>query len=77
LTKSPFNALRPIIDLNTALVSYILTGLAGFSTVAGYIGPKMQVDHDISLLIPEVWCRLTPIPFVLAQVIASCNLGCV
>ena len=60
LTKSPFNALRPIVDLNAALVSYILTGLAGFSTAAGYIGPKVRVDHDISLLIPEVWCRLTP-----------------
>ena len=60
LTKSPFNALRPIVDLNAALVSYILTDLAGFSTAAGYIGPKMRVDHDISLLIPEVWCRLTP-----------------
>ena len=60
LTKSPFNALRPIVDLNAALVSYMLTGLAGFSTAAGYIGPKMRVDHDISLLIPEVWCRLSP-----------------
>ena len=60
LTKSPFNALRPIVDLNAALVSYILTDLAGFSTAAGYIGPKMRVDHDISLLIPELWCRLTP-----------------
>ena len=58
LTKGPFNALRPILDLNAALVSYILTGLAGFSTAAGYVGPKMQVDHDISLLIPEIWCRL-------------------
>ena len=60
LTKGPFNALRPILDLNAALVSYILTGLGGFSTAAGYVGPKMQVDHDISLLIPEIWCRLTP-----------------
>ena len=40
LTKGPFNALRPITDLNNALVSYILTGLAGFSTAAGYIGPN-------------------------------------
>src|SRR5439155_4682454 len=31
LTKGPFNALMPTADLNTALVSYILTGLAGFS----------------------------------------------
>jgi len=60
LTKGPFNALRPILDLNAALVSYTLTGLAGFSTAAGYVGPKMQVDHDISLLIPEIWCRLNP-----------------
>jgi hypothetical protein len=59
LTKSPFNALRPIIDLNNALVSYILTGLGGFSTAAGYVGPKVRVDHDISLLVPEIWCRLT------------------
>lgn len=58
LTKGPFNALRPIHDLNAALVSYVLTGLAGFSTSAGFVGPKMRVDHDISLLIPEVWCRM-------------------
>jgi hypothetical protein len=40
-------------------VSYILTGLAGFSTAAGYVGPRQRVGHDISLLIPEIWCRLT------------------
>jgi hypothetical protein len=60
LTKGPFNALRTIVDLNAALVSYVLTGLAGFSTAAGFVGPNKRVDHDISLLIPEVWCRLTP-----------------
>jgi len=59
LTKSPFNALRPTIDLNNALVSFILTGLGGFSTAAGYVGPNVRVDHDISLLVPEIWCRLT------------------
>jgi len=59
LTKGPFNALRTIIDLNAALVSYILTGLGGFSTAAGYVGPGKRVDHDISLLVPEVWCRMT------------------
>lgn len=58
LTKGPFNMLPPAIDLNDALVSYILTGLQGFSTPAGFIGPEFQVDHDISLLIPEIWCRL-------------------
>jgi len=60
LTKGPFNALRTAADLNTALVSYMLTGLGGFSTSAGHVGPEVQVDHDISLLIPEIWCRLSP-----------------
>jgi phosphoenolpyruvate carboxykinase (diphosphate) len=60
LTKSPFNALRPTADLNSALVSFILTDLGGFSTAAGHIGPNVRVGHDISLLIPEVWCRMTP-----------------
>lgn len=59
LTKGPFNALSPITDLNNALVSYILTGYDVFSTAAGYVGPNFKVDHDISLLIPEIWCRLT------------------
>ncbi|MBA3273490.1 MAG: hypothetical protein H0T11_06410, partial [Chthoniobacterales bacterium] len=59
LTKGPFNALRPIVDLNNALVSYILTGLGGFSTSAGYVGPNVRVDHDISLLVPEIWCLLS------------------
>jgi len=58
LTKGPFNALLPIKDLNSALVSFILTGYDGFSSAAGYIGPKYKVDHDISLLIPEIWSRL-------------------
>jgi hypothetical protein len=60
LTKAPFNALPPIIDLNNALVSFILTGHHAFVTAAGYIGPKVRVDHDISLLVPEVWCRMSP-----------------
>jgi hypothetical protein len=60
LTKGPFNCLRPITDLNNALVSYLLTGLAGFSTPAGHIGSEIRVDHDVSLLIPEIWCRLSP-----------------
>jgi len=58
LTKGPFNALLPIIDLNNALVSHILTGAEAFSTAAGYVGPNFQVDHDISLLIPEIWSRM-------------------
>ncbi len=60
LTKGPFNALHPIIDLNNAVVSYILTGAGVFLTCAGHVGPKVRVDHDISLLVPELWCRLGP-----------------
>ncbi len=60
LTKGPFNALWPTADLNAALVSFVLTGLKVFSTPAGHIGAKYRVDHDMSLLIPELWCRMTP-----------------
>ena len=59
LTKGPFNALPPIIDLNNAFVSFLLTAADGFVTAAGYVGPNARVDHDISLLVPEVWCRMT------------------
>jgi len=59
MTKGPFNALLPIIDLNNALVSQLLTGYPGFVTAAGCVGPHARTDHDISLLIPEVWCRMT------------------
>jgi hypothetical protein len=58
LTKGPFNALWPVVDLNNALVSAILTGYAGFTTSAGCVGPHLRVDHDISLLVPEIWCRM-------------------
>ena len=58
LTKAPFNALWPVVDLNNALLSAIVTGYAGFTTSAGYVGPKVRVDHDISMLVPELWCRM-------------------
>ena len=58
LTKGPFNALPPIIDLNNALVSHILTGTETFSTAAGFVGPNFRVDHDVSILIPEIWSRM-------------------
>ncbi|MGA2246420.1 MAG: hypothetical protein ABSH48_15605 [Verrucomicrobiota bacterium] len=60
LTKGPFNALPPIIDLNNALVSFVLTGRPAFVTAAGYVGPHLRVDHDVSLIVPEIWCRMTP-----------------
>ena len=60
MTKGPFNAVMPSVDLNAMVVSMILTQLGGFSTPAGHIGAKFEVGHDISLLIPEVWCRMGP-----------------
>jgi len=58
LTKGPFNSLSATADLNNALVSFILCGYDGFSTAAGHIGVDRRIDHDISMLIPEIWCRL-------------------
>ncbi|MBP7470720.1 MAG: hypothetical protein KA782_06490, partial [Flavobacterium sp.] len=58
LTKGPFNMLTPTSDLNNALLSHILTESNAFSTAAGYVGGENKVDHDISLLIPEIWARL-------------------
>ena len=60
LTKGPFNSLRSTADLNNALVSYIVTGYNGFTSAAGHIGDKRKIDHDISLLIPELWCHMDP-----------------
>ncbi len=60
LTKGPFNALPPIHDLNAALVSFVLTDLGVFASAAGWIGPNCRVDHDVSLLVPEIWARMSP-----------------
>jgi hypothetical protein len=74
LTKGPFNALPPIYDLNAALVSFILTGLPIFSTAAGWVGPHHRVDHDISLLVPEIWCRMTPAEREVSELIKEGHL---
>ncbi|MDH3431051.1 MAG: hypothetical protein OEQ14_13695, partial [Gammaproteobacteria bacterium] len=60
MTKGPFNMLLPIVDLNNALVSYLVSGYECFTSSAGYVGPKFRCDHDISLLIPELWGRMRP-----------------
>ena len=60
MTKSPFNALCAVTDLNAALVGLALTRYDTWMSSAGYLGPKYRVDHDISLLIPEVWSRMRP-----------------
>jgi len=59
LTKAPFNALAATSDLNNALLSFILTGYNGYTSAAGYIGSDYKVDHDISLLVPELWSRMS------------------
>jgi hypothetical protein len=58
LTKGPFNAVLPVVDINNALVSHLLTSSECFVTAAGFVGPQFRVDHDISLLIPEIWSRM-------------------
>jgi len=58
LTKGPFNALMPVHDLNAALVSYLVSGYECFVSSAGCVGPRVRVDHDVSLLIPEIWSRM-------------------
>jgi hypothetical protein len=58
LTKGPFNCLPTTADLNNAFVGMALTRHGGFTTSAGVIGQDRRVDHDVSLLIPEIWCRL-------------------
>jgi hypothetical protein len=50
----------------------ILTGYGGFTSAAGYIGPRMRIDHDISLLVPEIWSRL---PTYLREASALINEG--
>ena len=58
LTKGPFNMLLPVYDLNSALLSYVLGDYNAYTTPAGHIGPGFKVDHDISMLVPEIWARL-------------------
>ncbi len=60
LTKGPFNSMPATIDLNAAFLSYALTGYDGWLSCAGYVGPKVRVDHDISMLVPELFSRMTP-----------------
>lgn len=60
LTKAPFNALPAVFDLNSSFLSFVLSGYDGWLSSAGFIGPKVEVAHDISLLVPEIFCRMSP-----------------
>lgn len=59
MTKGPFNPLPSVLDLNAALLSFVLTRYDGWLSSAGVIGPHVRVDHDISLLIPEIFSRMS------------------
>jgi hypothetical protein len=71
MTKGPFNALPAVLDLNAALLSFALTGYDGWVSCAGYVGPDVRVDHDISMLVPEVFSRMTPSERTAANLIAE------
>ncbi|MDR2420233.1 MAG: hypothetical protein LBD40_02915 [Puniceicoccales bacterium] len=59
MTKRPFNGLSTITDLNNALTSFLLTGYQGFVSSAGFLGPHHPIGHDVTYLIPEIWCRMS------------------
>lgn len=74
MTKAPFNALPTTYDLNAAFLSFALTGYDGWLSGAGHVGPHVRVDHDISLLIPEIFARMTPQERCAATLIAQGHL---
>ncbi len=59
LTKGPFNAMPGTLDLNAAFIGFALCQYDGWLSSAGMIGPTIRVDHDISLLIPELFSRMS------------------
>ena len=48
------------IDLNYMCLALILGKEPVFTTAAGFIGHKLKVEHDITIMISEVLCRMTP-----------------
>lgn len=71
MTKGPFNALPAVLDLNAALLSYALSDYDGWVSCAGYVGPQVRVDHDISMLVPEVFSRMSPAERDAASLVAE------
>lgn len=59
MTKGPFNPVPSVYDLDSALLSFAITGYDGWLSSAGVVGPSVRVDHDISLLIPELFSRMS------------------
>lgn len=60
LTKGPFNNMPMSIDLNYACLALILGSEPVFTTAAGYVGHKLKVEHDITVMIPEIVSRMIP-----------------
>lgn len=60
MTKGPFNALPKTYDLDAAFLSYALCEHDGWVSGAGHVGPQVEVAHDVSLLVPELFARMTP-----------------
>lgn len=59
LTKGPFNNMLMSIDLNYACLALILGTEPVLTTAAGFVGEKLKVEHDITLIIPEIITRMT------------------
>ncbi|CAL6021033.1 Conserved_hypothetical protein [Hexamita inflata] len=73
LTKGPFNNMLMSIDLNYACLALILGNEPVLSTAAGSIGHKLKVEHDITLIIPEIFTRMTASELKIENLIKS---GC-
>ncbi|KAL0227701.1 hypothetical protein RCL1_003844 [Eukaryota sp. TZLM3-RCL] len=71
MTKGPFNSIRFAADLNATFISTLLTGTDIFSSAAGVCGEKVRIDHDVSYLIPELFCRMTAEERVAKNLIAN------
>ncbi len=75
MTKGPFNPLPAVVDLNAAFLSFALGTYDGWLSAAGYVGPHMRIDHDFSLLVPEVFSRMTPEERDAHRLIAEGSMG--
>ena len=41
------------------MIPIVITSYSIHYTKLYDVGPKYKVDHDVSLLIPEIWCRMS------------------
>ena len=59
LTKGPFNNLLPSLDMNYFALSLALTAEPVLTTAAGQVGRRLKVDHDVTLIMPDVLARMS------------------